>query len=129
ISPSNCFVIIYYFQTSLMFSNCHVVADLKTAMERAGFTLVKSEDISAHIAPTIDICVHNFQIFGLSTIHYLANLVQIAVPPIYALLNRLFGDRFKKLVAEGEAASSLFKQHLCYEIQLWQLADPASIQV
>lgn len=104
-----------------IFSNCHVAADLKAQMELAGFNLVKSEDISTQIAPTIDICVHNFQMFGLSTIRYIANLAQIAVPPIYAILRRLFGDRLKKLVTEGEAAGSLFKQHLCYEIQLWQL--------
>jgi MPBQ/MSBQ methyltransferase len=109
-----------------IFSNCHVSAELKTAMEGAGFKLVKSEDISTQIAPTIDICVQSFQMFGLSTIRYVANLAQIAVPPIYSLLRYFLRDRLKKLVTEGVEASTLFKQHLSYEIQLWQLSETAA---
>lgn len=104
-----------------IFSNCHVSTDLRAAMEQAGFKLIKDEDISAHALPTIDICIYNFKAFGLSTIRYLANLVAIAVPPLYALVRRLFGKRLKKLINEGLAAPEIFKKHLCYEIQLWQL--------
>ncbi len=103
-----------------IFSNCLVNADLHKAMEAAGFKLITTDDISAHIAPTIDICVQSFQTFGLSTMKYIANLVAIAVPPIYKILNYFLGRWLKRLIDEGLQASNLFKKHLCYEIQLWQ---------
>ena len=103
-----------------MFSNCLVNADLHREMEKAGFKLITTEDISAHIAPTLDICVQSFQTFGLSTIKYIATLVAIAVPPIYAVLRYFLGNLIKKLISEGLQASNLFHKHLCYEIQLWQ---------
>ncbi len=103
-----------------MFSNCHFVDELQTEMEKAGFKLVKEEDISAHVVPTLDICVHNFKLFGLSTLRYLANMVAIAVPPIYAILRRFLGRKLKTLINEGLDAPMLFREHLCYKIQLWQ---------
>ncbi len=103
-----------------MFSNCLLNADLHKSMENAGFKLVKTDDISAHIAPTLDICVQSFQTFGVSTMKYIGNLIAIAVPPIYKVLHYFFGQSIKKLITEGLQASSLFHQHLCYEIQLWQ---------
>jgi len=103
-----------------IFSNCLVNTDLHKSMEAAGFKLVKTDDISAHIAPTIDICVQSFQTFGLSTMKYIATLVAIAVPPIYKILNYFLGKWLKRLVSEGLEASNLFRKHLCYEIQLWQ---------
>ena len=103
-----------------MFSNCLINADLHKAMENAGFKLVKTDDISAHIAPTLDICVQSFQTFGVSTMKYIGNLIAIAVPPIYAVLRYFLGNSIKKLISEGLQASNLFHKHLCYEIQLWQ---------
>jgi len=104
-----------------MFSNCHVVTELHAALKQAGFTLVKSEDISAHILPTIDLYVDTFRRYGLNTMIYVADLIAIAVPPIHKLLRWIFRRWFKKLVVEGLEASQLFEQHLCYEIQLWEL--------
>ena len=104
-----------------MFSNCHVVTELHAALNQAGFTLVKTEDISAHILPTIDLYVDTFRRYGLNTMIYVADLISIAVPPIHKLLRWIFRRWFKKLVVEGLEASQLFEQHLCYEIQLWQL--------
>jgi MPBQ/MSBQ methyltransferase len=104
-----------------MFSNCHVVTELHAALKQAGFTLVKSEDISAHILPTIDLYVDTFRRYGLNTMIYVADLIAIAVPPVHKLLRWIFRRWFKKLVVEGLASSQLFEQHLCYEIQLWQL--------
>ena len=103
-----------------MFSNCLVNADLHREMEKAGFKLVTTDDISAHIVPTLDICVQSFQTFGMSTTKYIANLIAIAVPPIYAILNYFLGNLFKKLSVEILQASTIFNKHLCYEIQLWQ---------
>lgn len=103
-----------------IFSNCLVNADLHKAMEAAGFKLITTDDISDHIVPTIDICIQSFQTFGLSTMKYIANLVAIAVPPIYKILNYFLGTWLKRLIDEGLQASNLFKKHLCYEIQLWQ---------
>ena len=103
-----------------MFSNCLINADLHKAMENAGFKLVKTDDISAHIAPTLDICVQSFQTFGVSTMKYIGNLIAIAVPPIYAVLRYFLGNLIKNLISEGLQASNLFHKHLCYEIQLWQ---------
>ena len=104
-----------------MFSNCHVVTELHAALNQAGFTLVKTEDISAHILPTIDLYVDTFRRYGLNTMIYVADLISIAVPPIHKLLRWIFRRWFKKLVVEGLEASQLFEQHLCYEIKLWQL--------
>ena len=103
-----------------MFSNCHVVTELHAALKQAGFTLVKTEDISAHILPTIDLYVDTFRRYGLNTMIYVADLISIAVPPIHKLLRWVFRRWFKKLVVEGLEAGQLFEQHLCYEIQLWQ---------
>jgi hypothetical protein len=103
-----------------MFSNCLVNSDLHKAMEAAGFMQITSDDISAHILPTLDICVQSFQSFGLSTMKYIANLVAIAVPPIYSILKYFLGKSIEKLIKEGLQASTLFQKHLCYEIQLWQ---------
>ncbi len=103
-----------------MFSNCLINRDLHKAMENAGFKLITTDDISAHIAPTLDICVQSFETFGLSTIRYIAKLIAIAVPPIYAILRYFLGNSIKKLITEGLQASKLFHKHLCYEIQLWQ---------
>ncbi|MEG4520867.1 MULTISPECIES: methyltransferase domain-containing protein [unclassified Microcoleus] len=105
-----------------MFSNCHVVTELHAALKQAGFTLVKSEDISAHILPTIDLYVDTFRRYGLNTMIYVADLIAITVPPVHKLLRWIFRRWFKKLVVEGLEASQLFEQHLCYEMQLWQLS-------
>ena len=103
-----------------MFSNCLINADLHKSMEKAGFKLIKTDDISAHIAPTLDICVQSFQTFGVSTMKYVGNLIAIAVPPIYKVLRYFLGKSIKNLINEGLQASNLFHKHLCYEIQLWQ---------
>ncbi len=105
-----------------IFSNCHVVSDLRTALTQAGFTLVRDEDISAQIAPTIDLCIDNFQRFGLSTLTYLSDLIAIAVPPLHKLLGWAFRRWIKPILIEGLNARTIFDQHLCYEIQLWQLS-------
>ncbi|HEY9833249.1 MAG TPA: methyltransferase domain-containing protein [Stenomitos sp.] len=107
-----------------IFSNCHVVTELHTALQQAGFRLVKSEDISAQILPTIDLYVDTFRRFGMNTINYIADLIAIAVPPLHKLLRWIFRRWVKKLVVEGLEAHQLFEQHLCYEIQLWQLSEP-----
>lgn len=103
-----------------MFSNCLVNEDLHKAMLKSGFKLIKTDDISAHIAPTLDICVQSFQTFGISTGKYVSNLIAIAVPPIYAILRYFLGKLLSKLMEEGLQASNIFHKHLCYEIQLWQ---------
>jgi len=109
--------------TEGMFSNCHVVKELNAALLQAGFTLVKTEDISTHILPTIDLYVDTFRRYGLNTMIYVADLISIAVPPIHKFLRWIFRRWFKKLVVEGLEACQLFEEHLCYEIQLWQLTE------
>jgi len=52
----------------------------------------------------------------------LADLVAIAVPPLHALLRWAYRRWAKKLVVEGLEAGKIFEKHLCYQIQLWQLA-------
>ncbi|MEX0268101.1 class I SAM-dependent methyltransferase [Leptolyngbyaceae cyanobacterium UHCC 1019] len=108
--------------TEGIFSNCHVVEDLHQALIQNGFTLVKMEDISTQAAPTIDIGVDAFRRFGLSTLKYIADVVQIAVPPIYQLLRWVYKRWMQKPVEEGLQAGEIFNRHLCYQIQLWQLS-------
>lgn len=105
-----------------IFSNCHVAGELQAALEQSGFKLIKTEDISTHIAPTIDLCVDNFRTFGLTTVKYIADVVAIAVPPLYSLGRWAFKRWLEKLVVEGLAARAIFESHLCYFIQLWQLS-------
>jgi MPBQ/MSBQ methyltransferase len=104
-----------------IFSNCHSVTDLQAALEKSGFRLVKSEDISNQIAPTIDLCIENFRRFGLSTGIYLGDLLSIAVPPLYKFLKWAYYRWADKPLSEGLEARNLFEKHLCYQIQLWQL--------
>lgn len=105
-----------------IFSNCHIRKELQIALEKVGFTLVKTEDISRSIVPTIDLCVDNFRTFGLTTGKYIADVIKIAVPPLYGLFNWAFKRWLDKPITEGLAASKIFESHLCYEIQLWQLS-------
>lgn len=105
-----------------IFSNCHVASELQTALEKSGFKLIKTEDISTHIAPTIDLCVENFRTFGLTTIKYIADIVAIALPPLNAIGRWAFKRWLEKSVVEGLAARAIFEKHLCYSIQLWQLS-------
>lgn len=110
-----------------IFSNCLVVSELEAALIQQGFQLVKVEDISTHVAPTIDICVYYFQIFGLTTLKYIAQLVEIAVPLLHKIGRRLFNRWLKKPIDEAMQAHAVFDQHLCYQIQLWHL--PAETEV
>ncbi|MEH2298405.1 MAG: class I SAM-dependent methyltransferase [Nostoc sp.] len=105
-----------------IFSNCHVVSELQAALIKAGFKLIKTEDISSQIAPTIDLGVDNFRTFGLTTIKYIADVVAIALPPLHAIGRLAFKRWLEKPIVEGLAARTIFDKHLCYEIQLWQLA-------
>jgi len=107
--------------TQGMFSNCHLVKELEAVLKQAEFTLINREDISAQITPTIDLYVENFQRFGLSTLKYIADLIAIAVPPLYKLLRWGFNRWLRHLVVEGLNARQIFEAHLCYQIQLWQL--------
>lgn len=106
-----------------IFSNCHVVAELHQALIKSGFSLVKTEDISAEIAPSLDLYIDSFRTWGLSTIKYVADLVSIAVPPVYQLLRWIYKRWIKKLIVEGLEAKNIFEKHLCYEIQLWQMQE------
>ncbi|MEH1939759.1 MAG: methyltransferase domain-containing protein [Nostoc sp.] len=105
-----------------IFSNCHIASELQIALEQSGFNLIKTEDISTHIAPTIDLCVDNFRTFGLTTVKYIADVVAIAVPPLHALGRLAFKRWLEKPITEGLAARAIFESHLRYEIQLWQLS-------
>jgi MPBQ/MSBQ methyltransferase len=104
-----------------IFSNCHLKSDLTEAMGKAGFKLIQTEDISAEIAPTIDLSIEAFRTYGLSTIEYISALVEIAVPPIHALGRSAFKKWLSAPIAEGLSARLVYDRHLCYEIQLWQL--------
>lgn len=106
-----------------IFSNCHLKSELEAALVKAGFKLVQIEDISAAIAPTIDLSIETFRTYGLSTIDYISALVEIAVPPIHALGRSIFKKWLSKPIAEGLAARMIYDLHLCYEIQLWQLPE------
>lgn len=106
-----------------IFSNCHLLTELQTALEEAGFTLVKTEDISLQIAPTIDLCIDTFQRFGLNTFNYVGDLIAIAVPPLHKILSWIAHRWAGQLIIEGLNARKIFEQHLCYQIQLWQLSE------
>lgn len=107
--------------TEGIFSNCHRVDELHKAFRSSGFTLVKTEDISRQIAPTLDLYVDTFRRYGLTTITYAGDLISIAAPPIHALLRWISKRWLRKPLLEGLAAREIFDQHLCYQIQLWQL--------
>lgn len=111
--------------SSGLFSNCHVATDLQAALVRAGFKNVTTQDISKQIVPTIDLAVHLFCNFGLTTMNYVGALAAIAVPPLHALIGRLFGRQVKELITEGVDARNIFERHFCYQIQLWQLQESA----
>ncbi|APB33825.1 SAM-dependent methyltransferase [Gloeomargarita lithophora Alchichica-D10] len=104
-----------------IFSNCHHAGQLAVALAEAGFKLVQAEDISAAVAPTLDLCLENLQTFGVSTFSYIGEVLGIAVPPIHRLLVWAYNTWAKELVAEGLACREIFDRHLCYEMQLWQL--------
>lgn len=106
-----------------IFSNCHLKQDLKLALGEAGFTLIKSEDISQEVAPTIDLCVNNFRTFGLTTGKYIADVLKIAVPPLNTVLNLAYKRWLENVISEGLSARKIFDCHLCYGIQLWQLSS------
>lgn len=104
-----------------IFSNCLVLPELEAALKAQGFQLVKAEDISTHVAPTLDLCLYYFQTFGLTTLNYIAQLVAIAVPPIHKLGQLIFRRWIQPPLDEAMQARTVFEQHLCYQIQLWHL--------
>jgi MPBQ/MSBQ methyltransferase len=104
-----------------IFSNCHLESELHTALIAAGFKLVKDEDISAAVAPTLDLCLDNFRTFGMTTFKYIADVVAIAVPPISAVGRWAYKRWLEQSIIEGLEARKIFDRHLCYKIQLWQL--------
>lgn len=106
-----------------IFSNCHLASDLNASLTQAGFTLVKTKDISTQIAPTLDLTDYIFRTFGLPTLQYVSDLIAITIPPLHALGHRLLGRRIERLINELADARTIFDQHLHYEIQLWQLPE------
>ncbi len=104
-----------------IFSNCVVIQELELALKQQGFELIQVDDISANITPTIDLCLNYFQTFGLTTLKYIAQLVQIAVPPLYKLGQMGFQRWLKAPIDEAMQAREVFEQHLCYQIRLWHL--------
>lgn len=110
-----------------IYSNCRLLSELNRAMVNAGFELVRSEDISDKVRPSLDLYVFIFKTFGLTTINYVSNLVSIAVPPIHAVLKRILSPIFSKLITEGLASNNIFDKHLCYQTQLWQLKNQVVI--
>lgn len=104
-----------------IFSGCHATRDVETALKAVGFTLIRCEDISAQIAPTLDLCIEKLRIYGFSTLHYIADVLEIAVPPIYLFLRWAYRKWLKATLIEGLNSRHIFDQHLCYQIQLWQL--------
>jgi MPBQ/MSBQ methyltransferase len=109
--------------TTGIYSNCRLLSELKAAMTKAGFQLVKEEDISDKVRPSLDLYVFMFKSFGLTTIKYLSDLVLIAVPPIHTLLKWILSPIFSKVIEEGLTSNDIFDQHLCYQTQLWQLTS------
>ncbi len=107
--------------TSGIFSNCRLLPELKEAMTEAGFELVREEDISDKVRPSLDLYVFIFKSFGMTTIKYLSDLVMIAVPPIYTLLKQILSPIFGKVIEEQLVQNEIFDKHLCYQTQLWQL--------
>jgi MPBQ/MSBQ methyltransferase len=107
--------------TTGIYSNCRLLPELNAAMIKAGFQLVKSEDISDKVRPSLDLYVFVFKTFGMTTIKYLSNLIAIAVPPIYGILKYILNPIFSKLIKEGLASNEIFDKHFCYQTQLWQL--------
>lgn len=110
-----------------IFSNCLVITELETALKQQGFQLVKGEDISHHVAPTIDLCVYYFQTFGLTTLKYIAQLISISVPLLPRIGRYVFRRWIKDPMDEAMQARAVFEQHLCYQIQLWHLPAEAAI--
>jgi MPBQ/MSBQ methyltransferase len=104
-----------------IFSNCHLESELDAALIATGFKLVKDEDISAAVAPTLDLCLDNFRTFGMTTFKYIADVVAIAVPPISAIGRWAYKRWLEQSIIEGLEARKIFDRHLCYKIQLWQL--------
>ncbi len=104
-----------------IFSNCLVITELESALKQQGFQLVKVEDISYHVAPTIDLCVYYFQTFGLTTLRYIAQLISISVPLLPRIGQYVFHRWIKAPLNEAMQARTVFERHLCYQIQLWHL--------
>ncbi|MDX2228956.1 MAG: methyltransferase domain-containing protein [Leptolyngbyaceae cyanobacterium bins.349] len=109
-----------------IFSNCLAIAELEAALKQQGFQLIQVDDISTHVVPTIDLCLHYFQTFGLTTLRYIAQLVSIAVPLVHRLGRQAFRRWLEAPLNEAMQARTVFEQHLCYQIQLWHLPAPAT---
>jgi MPBQ/MSBQ methyltransferase len=107
--------------TEGIFSNCHVKTEMEAAMIKAGFKSIQNIDISAGIAPTLDLGSVVLRTYGLSTASYVSALVEIAVPPIFALGQKAWKKWLEKPIDEILYSREIYDRHLCYEIQLWQL--------
>lgn len=107
-----------------IFSNCLVLSDMEETLKQKGFQLIQGDDISTQAAPTIDICTHYFQTFGLTTLNYIAQLITITIPPMRFLGRYIFRRWLQAPLNEAMQARTIFDQQLCYQIQLWHLPPP-----
>ncbi|GAC1462118.1 MAG: hypothetical protein NVS2B14_10020 [Chamaesiphon sp.] len=104
-----------------IYSNCLVLTELEAALKQQGFQLIKAEDISTQVTPTIDIGVYYFQTFGLTTLRYIAQLLSISLPLLHKIGRYLFRRWLKDPLDEAMQSRTVFEQYLCYQIQLWHL--------
>ncbi|MEO1294737.1 MAG: class I SAM-dependent methyltransferase [Cyanobacteria bacterium J06636_16] len=104
-----------------IFSNCLVLPELEIALKQQGFQLVKAEDISAQVKPTIDLSIHYLRTFGITTLKYIAQLASISVPLLHRIGRLLFRRWLQDPLDEAMQAQTVFEQYLCYQIQLWHL--------
>lgn len=129
LKPSGFLLVADYFRKAHdpYYKTCKVLADFKKRMGDHLFLLIKEEDITDYVIPTIDMASHFYQKFALPTIQIAGDYIRSQTSAFLRFFARmLLRRKLKKLNyylkehTPRKFDSRLFKEKLVYLIQLWQ---------
>lgn len=86
-----------------------------------GFTVVKSEDITKKIAPTLNFMVSLFNDYLIPSFKIIAYALEIYIPFFYKITRFLLRKPLKKVLKESVIDAQTFTKHRRYMVYLFQL--------
>ncbi len=129
LNPSGYVLVCDYFrkENNSYYKTCNVLTEFKEKMAEEGFSLIKEEDITDNVTPTIDLASYYYRRYGLPSIELMGGYLETQINrSIRFLANVLFRKKLKKLnyyIKEHTPEkfdSKLFKEKVVYLTQLWQ---------
>ena len=129
LKPSGFVLVCDYFrkENNCYYKTCNIIGEFERKMKEGSFALIRQEDITDYVTPTIDLASHYYSRYGLPCIEILGGYLETQINrPIRFLANVLFKKKLKKLNCyvrkhtPEKFDSKLFKEKIVYLTQLWQ---------